>query len=201
MSKKEEKKKNNKPKLSSKENKRRLKELEKQAKLNEDNYEMVRLFKILLGVIGALAIFGLIFAYFHGDIFKKKEKVQEEIQNIEIMAGTAFTKQSGNYYVLFYDFNGENKELMEKVHSAFGRSNSTMKIFKVNLGSELNKSYKANTSEEVNTSSNKDLKVLDPTLLEITDGQVVKVYSGKEEIVNFEESTIKSDNSSSDILA
>ena len=189
MSKKE--KKDKKPKTTNKENKKRLKELERQAKANESNYEMTRLFKILVGVIGALVLFGLVFAYFHGDIFKKKTKTKEEIQNVEILAGTALTKQSGEYYVLFYDFDGDNKELMNKVYAAFDRYDRTMKVFKVNLGSVLNKSYKANSNEEINTSNNKDLKVVDPTLLKINEGNVVNVYSGKDAIVSFEEEIIK----------
>ena len=184
-------KKDKKPKTTNKENKKRLKELERQAKANESNYEMTRLFKILAGVIGALILFGLVFAYFHGDIFKKKTKTKEEIQNVEILAGTALTKQSGEYYVLFYDFDGDNKELMNKVYAAFDRYDRTMKVFKVNLGSVLNKSYKANSNEEINTSNNKDLKVVEPTLLKINEGNVVNVYSGKDAIVSFEEELIK----------
>ena len=192
MSKKDDKKKkDNKPKLSAKENKKRLKEFEKQAKANESNYEMTRLFKILIGVIGVLAVFGFVFAIIHGDIFKSKKKEKEEIQNIEIMAGTSFTKQTGEYYVLFYDFDGANKDLMNTVYNAFNRYDRNMKFYKVNLGSILNKSYVANTIEEVNTSNNKDLKVLDPTLIKFANGAVVNVYSGKDAIVDFEEATIK----------
>ena len=196
MSKKEEKKKkDNKPKLSAKENKKRLKEFEKQAKANESNYEMIRLFKILIGVIGVLALFGFVFAIIHGDIFKSKKKEKEEIQNIEIMAGTAFsrptTEDVTEYYVLFYDFDGANKDLMNTVYNAFNRYDRKMKFYKVNLGSILNKTYVANTLEEVNTSNNKDLKVMDPTLIKVSNGAAVAVYTGKEEIVNFEEATIK----------
>lgn len=191
MSKKE--KKDKKTKITNKENKKRLKELERQAKANENNFEMVRLFKILLGVIGALLVFGLVFAYFHGDLFKKKAEIKEEIQNVEILAGTAFTKQSGEYYVLFYEFDGESGKLMDKVYAAFERHDRSMKVFKVDLGNSLNKAYKANSVEEINTLNNKDLKVLDPTLIKFNDGSVVNVYSGKTAIVDFEESVIKTE--------
>ena len=48
-----------------KENRKKLKELEKQA--NEESYEMSRLIKIFVGVVGVLLLVYLIFAFFHGD--------------------------------------------------------------------------------------------------------------------------------------
>ena len=173
-----------------KENKKKLKEMEKQAKLNEDNYEMSRLIKIFCGVVGVLVLVYLIFAFFHGELFHKSNKTPATIQNVEILAGNSFTKQDGEYYVLFYDFDGDNAKLCDGIYNVF-ESKGTGKMFKVNLGSGLNKNYVAASIEEVNTESNDKLKVVEPTLIKISKGKAVEVISGKDNLVDYEDTLLK----------
>ncbi len=186
-----EKEKNNKKEKNkrAKENKKKLKEIEKQ--YNEETYGFDRLIKILLGVVGALVIFYLIFAFFHGELFHKSEKEKETIQNIEILAGSAFTKQDGEYYVLFYDFNGDNNKLCDGIYNVYNNNGKELKMYKVNLGSGLNANYVATSEEMVNTESAETLKVLDATLIKITDGKASLVVSGKDKLVDYEDTLLK----------
>ena len=172
-----------------KENRKKLKELEKQA--NEESYEMSRLIKIFLGVVGVLLLVYLVFAFFHGELFYKKDKTKEEIQNVEIMAGSAYTKQDGNYYVLFYDFDGDNNKLCDGIYNVYTNKTDVLKMYKVNLGSGLNKSYLAVSAEEVNTESNEKLKVLDATLIKFADGAAIEVISGRDALVDYEDTLLK----------
>lgn len=174
-----------------KENKKKLKEMEKEAKLNEDNYDMKRLGKIFFGVVGTLLIFYLVFALFHGDLFHKSEKTPATIQNVEILAGNSFTKQDGEYYVLYYDFDGDNAAYCESIYKVFANNKSGEKMFIVNLGSGLNKNYVAASVDEVNTSSNETLKVVDATLIKINNGNVMEVISGKDKLLDYEDTLLK----------
>jgi len=173
----------------SKENKKKLKEIEKQ--YNEDSYGFDRLMKIFIGVVGALLIFYLIFAFFHGELFHKSNKEKETIQNIEILAGSTFTKQDGEYYVLFYDFNGDNSKLCDGIYNVYNNSGKELKMYKVNLGSGLNKNYIATSAEMVNTESAENLKVLDATLIKVTNGTASLVVSGKDKLVDYEDTLLK----------
>ena len=173
-----------------KENKKKLKEMEKQAKLNEDNYDMKRLVKIFVGVVVTLLLVYLFYAFFNGELFHKSEKTPATIQNVEILAGNSFTKQDGDYYVLYYDFDGDNATLCDGIYNVFSNKGG-IKMFKVNLGSGLNKNYVATSSEEVNTESNEKLKVLDATLIRISDGQAAEVISGKDNLVDYEDTLLK----------
>ena len=174
-----------------KENKKKLKEMERQAKANEENYEMSRLIKIFLGVVGTLVIVYLVFAFFHGELFHKSNKTPATIQNVEILAGSTFTKQDGEYYVLFYDFDGDNNKLCEGIYNVFSSLKTESKMYKVNLGSGLNKSYLAKSAEEVNTESPETLKVLEPTLIKVSEGKATEVISGKDKLVDYEDTLLK----------
>ena len=171
------------------ENRKKLKELEKQA--NDESLEMSRLIKIFVGVVGVLLLVYLIFAFFHGELFHKSNKVKDEIQNVEILAGSAFTKQDGIYYVLFYDFDGDNGKLCDGIYNVFTNRADGTKMYKVNLGSGLNKNYLAASTEEVNTSSNETLKVLDATLIKFSDDTAIEVVSGRDALVDYEDTLLK----------
>ena len=64
-------------------------------------------------------------------------------------------------------------------------------MYKVNLGSGLNKSYVAANASEVNTSNNASLKVLDLTLIKVKDGKATEVYSGIDKVKSVEEKLLK----------
>jgi hypothetical protein len=172
-----------------KENKKKLKEMEKQ--VNEESYEMERLIKIFFGVVGTLLLVYLIFAFFHGELFHKSEKTPATIQNEEILAGSAYTKQTGEYYVLFYDFDGDNNKYCDGIYNTYNNKSDKLKMYKVNLGSGLNKNYVANSLEEVNTDNNEGLKVVDATLIKFNEGKVEEVISGKDALVGYQDTLLK----------
>ena len=64
-------------------------------------------------------------------------------------------------------------------------------MYKVNLGSGLNKNYLAASPEEVNTSSNETLKVLDATLIKFSDDTAIEVVSGRDALVDYEDTLLK----------
>jgi len=182
-------KKDNKKEQKKKDNKKKLKNIDKY--VPEEGNEVQRLIKISVGVIAVLVIFYIGFAVYHGELFKKHEKEAETIQDIEIMAGNIFNRTESEYYVLLYDFKGDNKSYGDTFYSVYDNKTDKIKMYKVNLGSGLNKSYVAEKASDVNTSSGTALKVVDLTLIKVKGGKAVEVYSGKDKVKSVEEKLLK----------
>ena len=176
MGKKETKKKT----MTKKENKKKLKEMERVA--SEENSDMSRLVKIFCGVVGALVVFGLIFAFFNGELFKKTEKEPEVIQYSEIMAGNIFNRGEEEFYVLLYKYDGDNDKYFSGIYNTYQYKQKDIKMYKVNLSSGLNKSYLTEDTASVNVSDGNSLKVVDGTLLRINNGKVVESYFGRDKV-------------------
>ncbi len=172
-----------------KENKKKLKDLDKE--IREDETDVSRLIKIFCGVVAALVIFYLVFAFFNGELFKKTEKTPEVIQDVVIPAGTVFNREESEYYVLLYDFGGDNKVYCASLHDLYGVSGKTEKMYTVNLASGLNKSYVVTDTSQVNTSSATNLKVVDATLIKIKDGKAVLTVAGKNKLAEYEKTLLK----------
>lgn len=97
------------------------------------------------------------------------------IQYDEILAGSTFNMNDEEYYVLFYDFDGEYATYY---NSLIGSSSE--KIYKVNLGNGFNKPYVSeNTNSKVNNIS--DLRVKDCTLIKIKNGKNILYFEGQYE--------------------
>ena len=111
------KKKDNKKEQKKKDNKKKLKNIDKY--VPEEGNEVQRLIKIGGGVLAVLIVFYIGFAIYHGDLFKKVEKEKEAIQDVEIMAGTSLTMEEADYYVLYYDFNGDNKSYADAFYNVY----------------------------------------------------------------------------------
>ena len=170
-------------------NKKKLKNIDKY--VPEEGNQMERLIKITVGVLAVLLVFYLVFAIYHGELFKNNPKEQESVQSIIITAGTAYSQEDSEYYVLFYDFNGDNKTYGDAFYGIFTNNNSSKKIYKVNLGSGLNSNHLAKEAKEVNTSNNSSLKVLDMTLIKVKNAKAVEVYSGLEKVKAAEAKLLK----------
>jgi len=183
------KKKDNKKEQKKKDNKKKLKNIDKY--VPEEGNEVQRLIKIGGGVLAVLIVFYIGFAIYHGDLFKKVEKEKEAIQDVEIMAGTSLTMEESDYYVLYYDFNGDNKSYAEAFYNVYDNKQEKSKMYKVNLGSGLNKAYVAANANEVNTSSSTSLKVIDVTLIRVQNGKPTEVYAGLEKVKSIEEKILK----------
>ena len=185
MSKKNDKKKD----LKKKENKKKLKNIDKY--VPEEGNDVERLIKITAGVVGVLLVFGLVFAIWHGEIFKNNLKEQESIQDVEIMAGNILNRVETEYYVLMYDFSGDNSEYCNTYYNLYKNKSGATKMYKVNLGSGLNKAYLAKDTSEINTSNMDSFKVVDATLIKVKDGKIAEGHSGKDKVVATQDAMLK----------
>ena len=152
-------------------------------KINDEN-EMAKLIRIIIIVVIIFGAFYLLTAYIN-----KKEKVadsstsyKETIQYTDILIGNMF-KQSGNYYVLVEDIEDVNIRAYNTYISKYASSNATKKFYTAILNNVFNQGYKADTSS-ITTDLSK-LKFSKTTLVEISQGKIVKIYEKDEDILNF----------------
>ena len=128
---------------------------------------------VLLCVVG---VYFLTRIFVTKDLLNKKEEEKtEEVIPGEVnydmaIIGTIMNRPYDDYYVAIYDLSGDyayDMATMIKKFADANKDNKNKKIYKVDLGSELNKSYYK--PEEVNEKATgvSDLKVGDITLLRI----------------------------------
>ena len=156
-----------------------------------ENEEVIRMIKVLVGVVLALAAFYFLFAIYSGEISfgKKEEKEPVEIQNVEILAGTVFNRIESEYYVMFYDFDGSYSYSCSAIYNLYSQKSG--KMYLVDLGNNLNKDYIADSKDAVNTDNISSLRVMDPTIIKIKDGKAIEVVSGIDDVNSYGKDLIK----------
>lgn len=97
----------------------------------------------------------------------------------KILASNTFEQTEEVYYVYYYDFTDEDKNISSVI------SNSDLKIYRVDTSSSLNQNYVTEESGNTAVTGITDLKVKNPTLLQITNDQVTGYYEGRSAIINF----------------
>ena len=100
--------------------------------------------------------------------------------NNKILARTIFNQSEDVYYVYFYNFSNED----ENISTALNNKRD-MTIYRVNTNDGLNSNFITEENGNKNVTSIDNLKVKDPTLIEITNDKVTKYFEGASEIINF----------------
>lgn len=139
--------------------------------------DYIRVIKIGVGVLLILGIVYLVTAIASGEIkFGKKDKsVKEtEIQYQEIIAGETFNRNSKEYYVLFMNFTDNYASYyLSSIDSYEGKDNS-LPFYTVDIEKKINNEYVTN-----------ELKLENPTILKISNSNIVETITGKENVLNF----------------
>lgn len=161
---------------------------------SSDSEDVVKLLKIVGSIILILLLFYFVFAIYKGEIsFSKKEKEKEEvvIQNIEIPAGSTFKKEDSDYYVLFYDFEGNNAIKCSSIRALYTQSSSGIKMYTVDLNSAFSNSYLTDDINSVNADNLSTLKVVDATLIKVSNGKGSVIAAGIEALNNYSSELLK----------
>lgn len=103
--------------------------------------------------------------------YKKPEVKEATIQYQELLYSQVFD-QLGEYYVLFYDFKGNDAPFYNQIIK-----DERHKIYTVDLGSPFNKEIVSKTTNK-NAQQSKDLKVKEATLMKINNGKNVFYFEG-----------------------
>ncbi len=152
--------------------------------LGNNSTEASTIVKIAIGVIIVFVLIYLIFAVLTGEIkLKKDKKTEPTIQYVEILAETTFKQNSDDYFVLFYEFSGDDANLLETITQVL---ENTTKTYKVDLDKKFNTNYIADGEDIDRAPKNIDeLKVENPTLIRIKNGKVTKFVTGIEDIKDY----------------
>lgn len=166
-----------------------LKKIERQS--TGENEEVIKMIKVILGVVLVLVAFYFLFAIYNGEISfgNKEEKEPVEIQNEEILAGTVFNRVENEYYVMFYDFEGNYAYSCSAIYNLYSQKSG--KMYLVDLGNNLNKGYIADNKDFVNADNISSLKVMEPTIIKVKDGKAVEVISGVDDVNSYGKNLIK----------
>lgn len=132
--------------------------------------------KIIVGIVLVIAVFYVISAMLSG---KYKLDKKSEIDTSVILASKTFSQKNLDYYVLFYDFAGEDKDEVDTIIT----SNNAHVFYRVNVASKLNSNYVSLFGNE-KVDKIEDLKVsaYTTTLIHITDGHSVSYLEGIDKI-------------------
>ena len=128
----------------------RRKQAKKDGKsLKSEELEVKNPIKKLIIITVSIVIFGgliylmsALFVTKELDWFQKKEDTSSKIDTSIILASQVFKQKEEEYYVYFYDFNEEDKEITDLVNNKI-----TGSLYKVDSSSSLNSNY---ISEESN---------------------------------------------------
>ena len=153
----------------------------------DSSFSGLTLLKIIVGIAIILFVvyyFVAVFITKEVDVSSKKdndttENTTSSVSN-KILAQRIFEQSEEEYFVYFYDFNEEDKNISSAISSK-----SEMNIYRVDTSSSLNRNYVTEDTGNRNVTGLGDLKVKNPTLIKISGDKVVLYLEGTEEIVNY----------------
>lgn len=151
--------------------------------LNEDITLVKNIGILLVLVVGiCLGIY-----YFTDSMIKKENKNSETKEEVKIdydiaTIGTMFNRVENDYYVILYSKENDGNEL-DSVLATYRSSDNYIKTYFIDLDKKIN-SYVLGDNLVEKPSNSNEVKVKEATLYKISNGKVVKCYSGVDNIVN-----------------
>ena len=110
---------------------------------------------------------------------KRPEAPEASISYDKILAGSTFTRNEDEYYVVFYKFDAEIYDAMARY-----RSEERGKVYYVDLDEGLNK-YVISDEVKTDVTSAEDLRVKDPTLVVVKNHKITDRKIGKKDIIDY----------------
>jgi len=168
-----------------------LKNMKKEKKLRnthvEDNDNLIgRFIGTIFGVLLVLVLGYLLVGIFITKTIKlgkdKEETTEVTIDNSTILLGNIFSQKESEYMVIVYDINNKEDKTLENWINYYESKNSDVTIYKVDSKNKMNSKYIGEKENENAPTSLEDLKVLDPTIIKIKDGQVIEYYEGESSV-------------------
>jgi hypothetical protein len=149
------------------------KKLKNSGYVNEDTKEIRNLIIITVVVI-ALAL-GL---YFLTDKVLSKDTTSDTIADIDYttcLIGNMFNRPYDEYYVFAFSSEDENASNYSSLISTYEKKDKALKIYKVDLDDNFNKSAVSETSNKKPANAS-DVKIKNSALIHIKNGKVVNYY-------------------------
>ncbi len=159
------------------------KENKKEVNPYNDINKMLKTFAILLGIILIIYFLVALFITKEIDWFSNDNENANSAVSVKnsILAKNTFMQTEEVYYVYYYDFNDQSSSIASLISSKL----SSETVYKVDTSDAFNSNY---VTEEVGNSavsSIDDLKVINPTLIKISNGSVIEYYETEDSIINY----------------
>lgn len=150
-----------------------------------DNDKIKSAVYTLVGVLVFIGVvYGLVLLMEKGGLFEegytKPTSEATEISSEYIAGSTTFTRDMGEYYVLFDDFSS----LKSDSYVSYLAGKSDIKVYKVDMSKPENKGYSSDSSNPKARKAS-DLKINDITLIRIKNGKIVNYVESSSKIEEY----------------
>lgn len=150
--------------------------------VNEDTNEVKKFIIILVGV----ALVAVLLYFVSSKVLIKDGVKNDDTKDTEVSfsystvdVGNVFNRPYKEYYVYAFDIESLKASYYTSLTS--GIKNEEHKVYFLNLASELNKAYVGEKSNK-DAKNAKELSLVEPTLIKIADGKIVKYLDKLEDI-------------------
>ena len=146
---------------------------------SEDTKEVKNLIFIVIGIV--IILVGLYFLTTKSINRQNLSKIEFDYSTCTV--GMIFNRPYDEYYVFLYSSENANATKFKSLTNAYSKKENSIKIYTVDLNSNLDNKYLSETSNN-NPTSPSDIKIKDSALILIKDGKVSKYY---ENVSDYEE--------------
>ena len=148
----------------------------------EEQKEIMNFFKILVGLLIIIGIFYLLtrFVFNNKSVYKRTNN-EGAIQYNYIYLGSLLNLADDEYYVLAVDSEDVSNTYILSLASSYRSNNKKIPLYYADLSFELNKGFKADTSN-FDASSVNDLKIKNTTLIKVKNGKITSFVEKESEI-------------------
>ena len=119
-------------------------------------------------------------------IINKPDKVrvtEGSISYEQISAGSTFSMSDKNYLVIFY--NRDNSGDITTAVSNYKSKDKALPIYYVDYNDAINASVTSKDSSNPKATKASELKVKNPTLIEISNGSISQYIEGEEKVIDY----------------
>lgn len=147
---------------------------------NEDLMPISKFIKILLIVILFLGAIYLLTE----KVVKKDTTADDSAKTTynEIIVGNSLNQKETKYYVLFYDPTSNIAGYLDNWQTTYIEAKETIKLYYVDLGKALNKSFVVNDNSNPNATTSAELKVKNGTLIVVENNKITSYVESLQEI-------------------
>ena len=161
-----------------------IKEEKKLIKQTNEDTNMVRKFFLIL--IGVILISVLIY-FLTTKTLSDSSKTNTESTNASITydtinVGNIFNRPYEEYYVMAYDFNGENAGDYTNAVLTYKNESTSIKIYSLDLSLKQNNSHVGDKSNKTAKTA-EEIMFNGPTLIKIKDGKIKNYYDSQDAIL------------------
>lgn len=148
--------------------------IKKQKYVSEDAKQISNLMYIILGIMVIIA--GLYFLTSKSLDNKNNNSASEvEFDYSTCTVGTMFNRPYEEYYVFLYESTNENANQYRSLTSSYEAKDSALKIYTVDLSSNLDNKYLKDISNS-NPTNSSEVSIKESALILIKNGKVTKYY-------------------------